>query len=358
MKDFLAENKKEITDYLRRFGKERSPQRLRLPGIDEDILERLINFCCGGKMLRGALVRLGYSFFSTGRSEDLIIAASAVEMFQSALLIHDDIMDRDMLRRGDKSVYASYYEIARERNFADSYHIGEALGICAGDIAFFIAIEILSNTGCSASTYKKLIELCSNEMVTVGLAQMEDVYSSSGEYKTGIERIFRLYRNKTGRYTFSLPLMMGAVLAGAEDYSLAALSEAGEKMGLIFQIKDDEIGLFGSESRIGKPVGSDIKEGKKTLFAHLLFEDADADEKNRLLRIFGNTAAEDAEIKWVKARIEDAGIKDRVDSIVGALAAEVEQQLRKLSSLPGYRSESGALDLLFQIHRYNLERSR
>jgi geranylgeranyl diphosphate synthase type I len=139
---------------------------------------------------------------------------------------------------------------------------------------------------------------------------MQDVYFGSLGESPGEDAILSLYRNKTGRYTFSLPLVTGAILAGAGLEDRERLGELGEDMGLIFQIKDDEIGLFGEPGRTGKPSGSDLKENKKTLYHYYLLKNSAGSDRERLIKIMGSPSVSGDDIEFTRRLVSKLGIDE------------------------------------------------
>ena len=323
--------------------------------IGPDALDRLIGFAKRGKMIRGGLVCLGCNLFGGTASQDAVAAAAAVELFQSALLIHDDIMDRDEYRRGDPSLFYEYQQVARESDIVDATHLGESLGICVGDIAFFLAFELLSGLKQNSEMVSGLVLQSARELSFVGIAQMADVARGAtvsdinadvpmgeilGPEFNDAETI-AIYRYKTGRYTFSLPLKIGAAISGCNKQTSIALEEFGENLGILYQLKDDEIGLFGNPDETGKPVGSDIREGKKTLYYHYLFAAANREESEKLEGIFGNYAGLESDVSYALELIAKYSIRDKIEARVKEYAIRAWEICSSIESL----SESGRKQL-------------
>jgi geranylgeranyl diphosphate synthase, type I len=326
--------------------------------LGPDAADRLSRFASGGKLIRGALVRLGALFeSSTDRSAAAVEAGAAIELFQSALLVHDDIMDRDERRRGEDSVYRQYELMAETERIGDSLHIGESLGICAGDIAFFVAFEILARLPVPDAVRSRVVALCARELQYVGVAQMADVFRGAKPVTVAsgdeLETTLRVYLYKTGRYTFSLPLMVGAIISGAPESTVERLSLIGEKLGVLFQLKDDEIGLYGSEEETGKPVGSDIREGKKTVYFAELFRGASDDQRAWLSGVYGNPEAGEAEIDRVRSLIESSGVRERVARRMADYAAEAAGLIAGLTGV-----DDEAKRILVALHEFNTGRTK
>jgi geranylgeranyl diphosphate synthase, type I len=268
----------------------------------KDVVRRLDGFTRKGKLIRGGLVCLGCEMAGRRISEDAVRTGAALELIQSALLIHDDIMDRDAQRRGAPSLHRQYALLAEKEGLPDADHFGVSMGICAGEIAIFLAFEALA--GLSARPDRagasEVQRLFAGTFGLVGLGQMRDIHAGASSRPVPEKEILDIYRFKTARYSFSLPLAAGWVLGGGRASVRRQLERLGEAMGLIFQIKDDELGLFGEEEVLGKPVGSDIRQGKKTLIHLRLLERATAGERKRLTAVFGRQDASEEDIRAVR----------------------------------------------------------
>jgi geranylgeranyl diphosphate synthase, type I len=300
IEEFFKKNRELISRQLEIFlsikGKE-------LGGVPwgKEVSARLLSFSLGGKMIRGGLVLLAYDVFGGKNKQEAIRAACAVELLESSLLIHDDIIDKDYLRRGERSIFADY---------------GENLGICFGDIGFFLAYEILPHG---------LREIFSKKSIEVGLGQMQDIYLSFSKKSIDEKDILEVYLYKTASYSCSLPLMMGAALAGRDQKTVLKMEELGKYLGVIFQIKDDELGLFGEEKEIGKAVGGDIREGKKTLYYLYLFERASGADLKRLKDVFGNKKIAKADILYVREMVKKLGVDKEINKKLGFYEKKAER---------------------------------
>ncbi len=314
-----------------------------------DVIQKLKKFALAGKMLRGSLVIFSEKMYGGEISKLSIKVALSMELFQSGFLIHDDIMDRDSMRRSEKTIFFQYKDMFEEKNKNDAYHLGESMGISVGDFAFFLGFENLSLL--PEEKLKRILELFSKEMLYVCLGQMDDVYFSTTDTNLSEERILSIYLYKTSRYSFSLPLMAGAILADAETDEVRKLEIIGENLGLIFQITDDLLGLYGSEEKIGKPVGSDIKENKKTLFYYYLFKNADEKDKRYLKGIFGREKINQKELNKVLSLLKKYEVEKIVTEKVTKLAKILSSQISELKVNENYKSK------LLNFLEYNLNRA-
>ena len=301
----------------------------------EDSLERIVEFCSRGKMIRGCLVFLGAQasdFLPASRGSaverSLPGVAAAMELFQAGLLAHDDIMDRDLTRRGAPTIHARYESEAREAGCPDAAHLGEALGICLGDLCYFEAYALLERSLAGLPRSGEVIGLCSSVLSGVAVAQMSDVAWGAGTREPSEDEILAMYRGKTARYSFSLPLAAGALVA--DDPELASdLSALGDELGMLFQIRDDELGLFGSPGATGKSLGSDLREGKKTLFRSRLLGSAPKAELPRLRALFGGEADPRPEdLDYLRALAERTGVSEGIAALSRKAEASAEAVLR------------------------------
>ncbi|MGI9255999.1 MAG: polyprenyl synthetase family protein [Salinispira sp.] len=316
-----------------------------------DTFKNLKEYTLRGKLIRGSLVPFTY-FKLPGRQvpESDVYALSAVmEIFQSMLLIHDDIMDQDALRRGKPAIHRLYAREAEKEGMRNFNHYGECMGICIGDIAVFAAFAVVSRLNCEPGIIRDILELFSRELMLVGMAQMQDLRSSEiALRRLKWDDIIDTYRLKTGRYTFSLPMSLGAMLRDTDNTIRHNLETLGEYLGIIFQIKDDEIGMFGNPDETGKPNDSDIAEGKKTLFMHLLMSSMEESGKAELNRILENYRGAD-DLAWVRDNMERCSIREHITETLRKYAEKCADIIDALPQTP-------FSDQLRVFLAYNLDR--
>ena len=292
----------------------------------------------GGKRMRAALV--GAAFVACGeqgaqsahdwaRVERAMIA---IELLQVYLLIHDDWMDDDDVRRGGPAVHV----LLRER--LGSKRLGDAAAILAGDLASGYAQDALLESDFPAERVlaaARAFARIQEEVVTGQLAEMSTHAS--------VEVIHAL---KTASYTVTGPLALGACLAGASEARVAQLARYGRPLGIAFQLRDDLLGVFGDPSATGKPVWNDIRQGKRTALVAELRGDASAEAL--LAKAFGKADATDADLEAVVRAMETSGAKARVEARVEELLAEARVALEraKLPSTQGRRWLAGAIRAL------------
>lgn len=315
--------------------------------------ERLNDYALRGKLIRGSLVPFCYDLLEGDGIDRRALSSvgASLELLQSMLLIHDDIMDQDDIRRGRPAIHSQYQSDGRELALSDPGHYGISQGICVGDVSAFTAFGLLSAIELEPLLKADLLRFVSDEMILVGIAQMQDVHHGVlPPSRVDYEAVETMYRYKTGRYTFSLPLSLGALLAGRDRNFREGLEGIGELLGIIFQIVDDGIGLFSDEQTSGKPSGSDLREGKKTVYMQLLLQSLQGDEQQRLESLLGNIS-EDSEVEWIMGRLRRSGIPARVEARLGELA---DQCRLAISGIAG--REPGLARGLGVLLDYNLSR--
>lgn len=289
----------------------------------KDAAKKFSLFATQGKLIRGCLVLFSGEMFGTKINEDLAKAGAAIEIVHSSLLIHDDIMDNDALRRGQPSIYKQYEQMAKRLGRDNAEHTGVSLGICTGDLGYFLSWEIIGQI--IHKNQQKIMQKVSHEVSLVGIAQMQDVTTFDGK-DLEEKQILHMYQFKTGRYSFSLPLAVGALLADQPESVIKDLEEFGEKVGILFQLADDKLGLFGSPEQTGKMVGSDIKENKQTLYRALLFKHAVDTEKEELIRLFGNHDIMQRDIQYIHTLIK----KYDIDTVIEKLSCKYDNEAKMI----------------------------
>jgi geranylgeranyl diphosphate synthase type I len=268
----------------------------------------------GGKRLRPALVTAAHVACGGDAMAAVIDAGVALEVIQAYLLIHDDWMDHDDVRRGGPSVHA-----ALRTQFGDR-DAGDACAILAGDYAQGLALEVMTQARVPAPRMVAAIRELSTMLTDVVTGQILDVRGAGA-----VETIHRL---KTSSYTTRAPLALGAILAGANADVCEGLRAAGEPMGVAFQLQDDLLGTFGDPKKTGKSARSDLRQGKRTALVAAL--DGDAEAAKLLPRVLGVESASDADVDALVERMVSSGAKARVEARRSALVAQASAEIDRL----------------------------
>ncbi|KKP29935.1 MAG: Geranylgeranyl pyrophosphate synthase [Parcubacteria group bacterium GW2011_GWA2_31_28] len=343
--EYLKKEKIIIDSYLLNFLGREKPRFSKINIWGKDAIAKIGEFSVLGKTIRGTLVMLSAEMFGYKNSDPLVILAGGIELIHTSLLIHDDIMDEDLKRRGIDTIFASYLPIARINQLQNQYLFAQSMGICVGDMGFFLFLKSLNMAKIPADIKTKIIEKISDEIIAVGLGQMQDIYLGQSQKNVDEKDIMNVYLRKTARYTFSLPLALGSMLADQKTETILELERLGEYLGLIFQIKDDEIGLFSKIS--GKPLGSDIRKNKKTLIRYYLFDKAGPEDKLLLKKTFGNPKIKNTDIEKVQKLASRYHIHERINATVTPLVDQSKKIIHLLKISSFYKNI--LLDLLDQM---------
>ncbi len=346
-KNYLDSTKKDISIYFKKIIEDKSktePAQLK----DLKILSEIEEFALRGKLIRGTLFILTCRILGQKITDDHLKIAAAIELIHSGLLIHDDIIDNDRMRRGEKSVFAKYEERAADLDVIDASHYGKSMAIVVADAAYFYAFEIISQIKYDRTL--ELLNFLAKEIYLVCLAEGLDSQLGQSNLETRRESILEVYKYKTARYTFSMPFTMGCIYSNSNNEIKKTLDELGEKAGLIFQLKDDEIGFFGKEEEIGKPVGSDIRENKKTIFRDILFKKADANDRLVLEKYFGNADIDIDQIEIIRALAIKYEVKKEIKEMTDSSMKDIRALIKRIDVDNKY------MDILRQLLDYNLDR--
>lgn len=237
-----------------------------------------------GKRVRPVLALLTCESLGEDSSKAIPFAVSA-ELLHSFLLVHDDIEDEDAVRRNRPSVWKKY---------------GPAHGINIGDYIFvktYRAILKSGEVGVENNEVVKLVDLLTKTVDRTGIGQAMDIGARESN-DISVEEYMRTVTEKTGYY-LAYPIIGGAIISGASDYTLRSLEEFGKYIGPVFQIADDILDLTDGKGR--EEIGCDIKEGKRSLLVALASSECTPEEKERLFEILnkGREYTSDEDVSWV-----------------------------------------------------------
>jgi len=271
-----------------------------------EMTENLKDFILrSGKRIRPILFYCGYIIAEGREKEKILKVAISIELIHSFLLIHDDVIDQDDFRHGGLAMHYNYSEKYKDKT-KDPKHFGISAAIVVGDLAHDFGYEILAKLDFPSESKIKVIKRI-NQIISNTLAGEAVDVALSMKSDFNADKIIEMQKYKTAKYTIEGPLHLGAILAGADDKFLESIREFAIPLGIAFQMQDDLIGLFGDEKKIGKPVGSDLKEGKKTLLITKALEIANEKQKNIILSVLGNKEINFDDLKNVRKIIEETG---------------------------------------------------
>lgn len=282
-------------------------------------LDQVYQLAQHGKRIRPYLTYLGYTAEGGKDVETIKHALIAVELFHVFCLVHDDIIDEDDLRRGVTTVNAlsrTHYEQLGRPQLA--VRAGNAQALLIGDLIFAWVFELIS----TYAQNKELMHEFSHTIDEVVIGQMIDV-DLMAQPEASRELILEKMRLKTAGYTFVQPLRMGRLLAGKQGHD-TRIDSLGLSLGLAFQMQDDLLDIYGSQSDLGKQVGSDIEESQHTLLTQYVVDKGSLDDVQELHVLMGH-AVNDERLQLLRRLFERTGatssLKDEIqEHIQGAHA--------------------------------------
>ena len=322
--EYLAKSDPLFEEYLQK----KIDEAQKISKIPAELLKRFLETARRGKKIRGALTVLGYEAAGGKDHQAILDASLSIELLHAGLLVHDDFMDEDKLRRGLPSLHEQFSKFgADEKVKADHQHYGEAIAVNAGDIAFYLSWETLLRSLFPTNRIVEAGKIYAKYVVRTGYGQGMDLTNTplTGLNETHLLSVLRL---KSAEYTGVLPLMLGAALAGEADKKrLKAIESFGLAFGWAFQIQDDILGMFGDEEKVGKPVGSDLREGKNTLLMLHLSQHGDREQREFQRKVLGNKNITKDDVLKMRQVLKDVGSYDYVVNLGWKYVEEGKKQI-------------------------------
>ncbi|HLF20307.1 MAG TPA: polyprenyl synthetase family protein [Bacteroidota bacterium] len=315
------EYKTKVDEYLSQFIDESKPQTLYHPA-------RYV-LVGGGKRIRPLVVLLSCEAVG-GSTEDALHASAAVEILHNFTLVHDDIMDNADSRRGRATVHKKW-----DTNVA----------ILAGDALLALAYRALLRTNST-----RIQEIC--EAFTEGVVVVCEGQAYDKEFETrkrvGVEDYLLMIQKKTAAMV-AVASEIGALIGNAGEQELRALRKYGESVGRAFQIQDDLLDLIADEKKLGKTIGGDLVEGKKTFLLLEALKRAKGKDRSMLLNVMKNGGISKKKVSEFRKIYERTGAFDSARSHIERDIADAKFQLQQLRESDARSMLSWFADML--MHR-------
>jgi geranylgeranyl diphosphate synthase, type I len=307
----------------------------------------------GGKRLRAAFLYWGYRAGGGPDNDAVIRAATAMEFFQAAALLHDDVMDDSDTRRG---MPAAHRRLADEHAAAGWAGSGDRFGVAGailgGDLCLIWSDELLATSGLSAAELARARPVFDRMRTQLMGGQFLDVLESARGWDdlSTVQRVARartVIRYKSAKYTIEHPLLIGAAAADVSPFDLDALSSYGLNLGEAFQLRDDLLGVFGDPEHTGKPAGDDLREGKRTVLVALALDQAGPSTAALFDKLLGAPDLDEAAVDELRATITASGAPDRVEEMIHDLSGSARSALHTTTGLTDLGRD--ALDALIDV---------
>lgn len=301
------------------------------------LADSLAALTSGGKKLRPVLAWLGWR--AAGAEAEAAAPehlGAALELFQAAALVHDDVIDRSDTRRGQPSTHRRFQALHAELGFGgDAEHFGTTGAILAGDLALAWAAEAYDEAEACASgadlTGRRQFRQMHTEVITGQYLDVHTEVAPSADSEAGaLARARAVLTYKSAKYSTEYPVILGCALAGAQPALTEQMAQAALPVGVAFQLRDDLLGVFGDPDLTGKPVGDDLREGKRTeLIAYGLFRSA-APAREELNGMLGRSDLSEDDVDRAREILTTSGAVAAVEEEIEVL---LEQSTRAVEHL-------------------------
>ena len=309
----------------------------------------------GGKRLRARFCHAGWlasdaASDGTGEPADSALwgLCAALEIFQSAALVHDDLIDNSDTRRGRPSAHRALEASHRAAGWhGDAEAFGRSSAVLLGDLLVAWSDDLLEEAlqGHPHAVATRAEYARMRRDVTVG--QMLDITEESAwsvsPPEALLERALRVASLKSARYSVTEPIVLGAILGGAEESRVESLRAFGHPIGMAFQLRDDLLGVFGDPNVTGKPAGDDLREGKRTALIAIARERLTEPRRAELDAALGDTALSPDAVAALQELIRSTGADASIEEMIAERTAEAQRALDAADLSPSATAELRAL---------------
>jgi len=283
----------------------------------------------GGKRFRPYLLLMTYQGLGGEHYNQVLPIAAAQELLHVSLLIHDDIADNDYIRHGQPNVAGTmrqkYRSLTTEQD-ATKYANNAAL--LAGDLLIAGAHQLIAESGVSPKQKTQAMLVMGKGIDIVAGGQLLDM--EHGLKSFNVKDSLKVANYKTSSYSFMVPLVIGAQLAGAGETTIKQCEELAFNLGIGFQLVDDLLGLYGDEEVTGKPILSDIREGKHTYLMAQTFALASSQQLKYLDKTLGDPNVTVKDLEVIRQIVDDCGAKQATIAKVQECAKEARVIIERL----------------------------
>ncbi|WP_010146497.1 polyprenyl synthetase family protein [Serinicoccus profundi] len=306
------------------------------------LVDAVADLLAGGKRLRATFLYWGWRALGGADDPAAVRAASAMEIFQAAALLHDDVMDHSDLRRGQPTAHRTFARHHREQGWSgDADSFGHAAAILAGDLCLNWTDEVFTSSGLTPDALQRARPEFDRMRTQLMGGQFLDMLEGARgwgdlDLDQRLERCLTVIRYKSARYSVQQPLLIGADAAGVQEQTREGLHSYGATLGEAFQLRDDVLGVFGDPAQTGKPAGDDLREGKHTVLIAQTLAHADADGRALVERTLGDPDLSEGSVDRVREVMVDSGALGRTEQMIGTGA---EQAARTIEGTPGLTDE-------------------
>ncbi|MCT2593282.1 polyprenyl synthetase family protein [Streptomyces sp. N2-109] len=291
----------------------------------------------GGKRVRPLFCYWGWRGAGGEAGDPEVLgAAAALELFHTAALIHDDIIDESDLRRGRATMHMSMGQLHASEWRGEQRRFGLCSALLAGNACLVWSEDLFQES--------PLVVRSARARALFGRLRSSAVYGEFldlvGEARDStMDEALKIVRHKTASYTVRYPLQIGGALAGADEELLAAYDRFGLLIGEAFQLRDDLVGFLGTAGVSGKAAADDARKGKPTALIAAARELADNGQRDCLDHLYGAPWIGDAEVARLRETVEKTGAPAVIERMIHERHDGALSQLREASLHPTARAE-------------------
>jgi geranylgeranyl diphosphate synthase type II len=308
-------------------------------GVQYEQLWRILESnTIGGKRFRPRMVIAAYESLGGTDLEAAAYVGAAFELLHTALIVHDDVIDHDFMRRGVANISGTYRDAAAAGGSSKEVaeHAGISAAVIAGDLALFNSYRLIDRSGVSDIVRSRLLEVMDDALFASAAGELIDVDFSMAADVPHVDDILTMERLKTAVYSFEGPLQAGAILAGASEQVISTLGDFGREIGIAYQLVDDLLGVFGKEAETGKTTMGDLREGKRTVMISYATSTA---EWATICPLIGKPDLTDDEAHAVRAVLVACGAKSFAEGLARYYANRALARLAEPHIPPALRME-------------------
>lgn len=303
----LANTRKLVNEYIQDVLKNRIAEASNVDQTYETFWRHINDVVvAGGKRIRPYLVMLGNGAIDVR----VLPIAVAQELLHIAMLMHDDVIDKDFVRHGKKNISGIYRDTygAYLNDETLATHYGHGAGVLAGDVLISEAYYLVASSDFDDETKRKITHQLQRSIFEVVGGELMDV--EAGFMESGAFDLLQVYRYKTASYSFIGPLVSGAYCANLDETMIDAFEAYATHVGIAFQIQDDLLGVYGDQEETGKSRLTDLHEGKRTVLTANHERAMNQQQRQRFDAVFGSSTASDIEIQVLLDDMEASGAKE------------------------------------------------
>lgn len=281
--------------------------------------------------------------------DGIVKVAAALEILHAAALVHDDIIDRSAVRRGAPAAHEYFARLHRDSGWTrDADRFGTAAATLLGDLLLSWSDELFAE---ATLGFGEFATAARREFATmraeVTLGQYLDVLEEHAWIAypdaQAAARAQKVVVYKSAKYSVEAPLVIGALLGGADAAQVGALRGYGVPIGVAFQLRDDLLGVFGDPDKTGKPAGDDLREGKRTVLIAVARAALPGSARSLLDDLLGDSSLDANQIDMLRRTLRECGAVDRVERAIEHSLGQAIEVLRAAPIAPAAKAELRSL---------------